>query len=248
MKGAFLVCENPNEEFDIKCEIRQDLQNEIPEEQNQLYLEVEKTCNIIKALENTDEAVKRKYFDKLLSLAQVGLVPENAQTKSAALSMERLKEEILLVEGKRIKNTYMIYLGIAAILIAAVLGIVSGIAYGRTQIPGILCIYLAVLGALAGTWVSFGARKFEITFEDLASLEKDRMNPIIRLIYISITAVIVLLFLNVGILEVRLGNLDTAKTLTDLKSAFIVGTVCGLVESKIGVKVYDKAKMVTGEE
>ena len=36
-------------------------------------------------------------------------------------------------------------------------------------------IWAVVMGALIGTWVSFGARKFEICFDDLASLEKDKM-------------------------------------------------------------------------
>ena len=67
MKGYFCVCENPNEKFDISFQVRESVEDDIPEEQQELYLNAEKTCNIIKSLENTDENTKKKYFDKLLS-------------------------------------------------------------------------------------------------------------------------------------------------------------------------------------
>ena len=109
MKGYFIVSENSNEKFDIKCELRPDVEDEVPEEHSRLYADVEHTCNVIKALNKTTEDVKRKYFDKLLSLAQVGLVPESgAQPEMAMISLEKLKAEMLLIEGKRIKNLYMI--------------------------------------------------------------------------------------------------------------------------------------------
>ena len=65
-------------------------------------------------VENTDKQTKIKYFDKLLSLSQVGLVANPAQTETAEFALMKLKDEIVLVEGKRIKNHYMKYLGIDA--------------------------------------------------------------------------------------------------------------------------------------
>ncbi len=118
MKGYFCVCENPNEKFDISFQVRESVEDDIPEEQQELYLNAEKTCNIIKSLENTDENTKKKYFDKLLSLSQVGLVPEYAQTKASKLALEKLQEEIVLIEGKRIKNGYMKTLAIDALILA----------------------------------------------------------------------------------------------------------------------------------
>ena len=42
------------------------------------------------------------------------------------------------------------------------------------------------LGAMVGAWVSYGARKFQLEFEDMSLIEKDMVEPIIRLIYIGI--------------------------------------------------------------
>ena len=123
MKGYFVVYENEDEQFDIKCDLRPDVEDEVPESQSLLYSEIENTCNVLKALDKTSDEIKRKYFKKLLSLAQVGLVPENsAQPKMAMVALEKLKNEMLHIEGKRIKNRYMKRLGITAIILSAIVG------------------------------------------------------------------------------------------------------------------------------
>ena len=190
MEGHFLVCENEEEEFDISFQVNSTMDSVIPKDQQELYVKAESACNIIKALENTDKQTKKKYFDKLLSLSQVGLVANPAQTETAEFALMKLKDEIVLVEGKRIKNHYMKYLGIDALIIGAIASVVLGICFYFTRWIGCISVLCIIIGALTGTWVSFGARKFEIEFEDLASLEKDKMTPVIRLIYIAVASLI----------------------------------------------------------
>lgn len=247
MKGHFLVCKNPDEELDISFQVNEALKDDIPEDQQELYLNAEATCNIIKSLEKTEEATKKKYIEKLVSLSQVGLVADPAQTKTAKLALEKLQEEIVLVEGKRIKNKYMQILGADALCIGAVVSIAAGIAYYNTKQIWVSCIWAVIIGALAGTWVSFGARKLEIEFKDLSSLEKDKMGPIVRLIYISVTALIFTIFMNVGLFEIKIGNLDTSNAFNDIKSAIVIGLISGLIESKIGVSVYKKASSILSD-
>lgn len=222
MEGHFLVCENAEEEFDISFQVNSTMDSVIPKDQQELYVKAESACNIIKALENTDKQTKKKYFDKLLSLSQVGLVANPAQTETAEFALMKLKDEIVLVEGKRIKNHYMKYLGIDALIIGAIASIVLGICFYFTRWIGCISVLCIIIGALTGTWVSFGARKFEIEFEDLASL-------------------IFALLMNVGLIDVKIGNVDISKAFTDIKPALVIGVLCGLVESKIGIQVYNKA-------
>ena len=241
MDGHFLVLENESEEFDIRFQVHSVMTDPIPKEQKELYVEAESACNIIKSLVNTDKEIKKKYFKKLLSLCQVGLSAQPAQTDTAKLALIKLKEEVVLVEGKRIKNYYMKILGLDAIIIGLLASIVLGICFyfsKWTWCPSTLCI---IWGSLAGTWVSFGARKFEIQFEDLAALEKDKMSPFIRLIYIAVAALIFALLMNVGLVDIKIGNVDTSMAFTDVKPALVIGILCGLVESKIGIQVYNKA-------
>ena len=55
------------------------------------------------------------------------------------------------------------------------------------------------------------------------------------------------LFMDAGLVEIKVGNIDTAAALENMQSAFIIGLVCGLIESKIGVNVYKRAVDIIGE-
>ena len=245
MKGYFIVSENSNEKFDIKCELRPDVEDEVPEEQSRLYADVEHTCNVIKALNKTTEDVKRKYFDMLLSLAQVGLVPESgAQPEMAMISLEKLKAEMLLIEGKRIKNQYMRRLGITASILAVIVGVIVAVCFAITKKDAFLMIGYTWLGAMAGAWISYGARKFHLSFEDMALIEKDMLEPVIRLMYIGVCALIFELFLSCEIATVTVGGITTSSLTSDIQTQILIGVLCGLVESKIGIDIYKKANSV----
>ncbi len=245
MDGFFVVSENLNEPFDIKCELRHNIEGDVPEIQSKLYCEVESTCNTIKALENTSEDIKRKYFNKLLSLAQVGLVPEkNAQPQMALLSLEKLRLEMVLVEGKRIKNNYMKNLGIFALLLSFLVSIAMVIAYRCSHNYAFCMIGYTWFGAMVGTWISFGARKFELKFEDLCCIEKDMLGPVIRLIYIGVCALVFELFLICGVVSIKLGNITTESIRNSAEVQMLVGIICGLIESKIGIDIYKRANSV----
>lgn len=208
MKGYFVVYENEDEQFDIKCDLRPDVEDEVPELQSLLYSEIENTCNVLKALDNTSDEIKRKYFKKLLSLAQVGLVPENsAQPKMAMVALDKLKTEMLHIEGKRIKNRYMKRLGITAIILSAIVGCMMCLLFHLLKSNVFCMMGYTWFGAMIGAWVSYGARKFQLEFEDMSLIEKDMLEPIIRLIYIGICSLIFELFLSCGFATITVGNI-----------------------------------------
>lgn len=242
MQGCFVVYENKEEQFDIKCELHPEYAKEtIPAEQETLYNEVESANNVIKSLHNTKDDIKTKYFRKLLSLAQAGLVGETAQSNLALKSLDKLKAEMILIEGQRIKNDYMKKLGGKA----AILCILAFAVYLLCQYCEILQPFsmysLAFIGALLGTWISFGARKFNITFEQLSLLEEDMMEPWIRLLYIGICSIVFMLFLNTQLVTISVGGISTTTIKQSQEIQLSVGVLCGLIESKIGINIYQKA-------
>lgn len=244
MSGFFIVSTNPDEEFDIKCELHPQLaKSPIPKKQGDLYLEMESTNNIIKSLHKTQIEVKKKYFDKLLSLTQVGLVGETAQPDIALISLEKLKEEIILIEGKRIKNDYMIALGKIVLVFVVILGTFCFFLNKNKQNEISMYIF-CFIGALVGTWISFGARKLIITFEQLSLLEEDMMTPIVRLIYIGTCSMIFMLFLNTNIINLSIGSISTSMIKHNYELQLSIGVLCGLIESKIGVNIYKKAVQI----
>lgn len=249
MVGCYLVSENPDEKFDIKFELHTEhAKVGIPEEQQKLYIEAESTNNIIKSLANTKKEIKEKYFKKLLSLSQAGLVSDVANPQLALASLDKLKEEILTIEGQRIKNDYMKKLGLSALCInSIVLTVYFIINYFNTDIFIYSMYFVVFVSSLIGTWISFGARKFNIYFNQLNNLEEDMMIPCIRLVYIGVCSVIFLLFLNSGIITISIGNFSLNNISTNFELQSTIGILCGLVESKLGINLYNKAKTIVGE-
>lgn len=251
MKGYFVVYENEDEQFDIKCDLRPDIDDEVPEAQSILYSEVENTCNVLKALDKTSDDIKRKYFKKLLNLTQVGLVPENgAQPKMAMVALEKLKAEMLHIEGKRIKNQYMKRLGITAIILSAIVGGTMCILFHLLKNNVFSMMGYTWFGAMTGAWISYGARKFQLEFEDMSLIEKDMVEPTIRLIYIGVCSLIFELFLSCGVATITVGNITTDGIKNYEEIQILIGVLCGLVESKMGIDIYKKANSVVdiGEE
>lgn len=249
MQGCFVIAENKDEPFDIKCELHPDYaKKDIPQKQELLYIEIESTNNIIKSLHNTKDEIKRKYFNKLLTLAQAGLVGETAQPELALKSLVKLKDEMVLVEGQRIKNDYMVKLGQIA-LISCVIAFIAYIIFRNFSLTSPFAMYfLAFIGALVGTWISFGARKFSISFEQLSLLEDDMMKPWIRLLYIGICAVVFMLFLNTQLISIGIGGISSAIINESIEIQVSIGVLCGLVESKIGINIYKKAITILSDE
>ena len=245
MKGYFVVAANNDETFDIKCELHpKAAKKNIPEEQQNLYVAVESANNVIKSLRNTKDEIKQKYFNKLLSLAQAGLVGKDAQPELTLKSLAKLKGEIILIEGQRIKNDYMKDLGTKA---AILFGIAAVLYCGSKclEITQPFSMYLLiVMGSFVGTWVSFGARKFSISFELLSLVEEDMMSPWIRLLYIGVCSVILALFLNTQLVKLSIGAISTSSLQDYTELQLSLGILCGLIESKIGINLYKKAVTV----
>lgn len=249
MKGYFLVYPNDKEPLDVKCDLHPlYATEEVPNDQKELVVEVEEVNTVIESLFHTSEEIKKKYAAKLLGIARAGLVGETAQPKLALKSLKMLKEEMVMIEGRRIKNIYMKSLGIKALIMAAA-SLILYLLLRQFRITEPFAMYcVAFLGAVLGTWVSCGARTFTITFTQLSSFEKDMMEPWIRLLYIGACSLIFLLFIDTGIASITVGGINSASIETDTSLQAVLGVLCGLAESKIGINIYKKAVKVIGEE
>ena len=72
------------------------------------------------------------------------------------------------------------------------------------------------------------------------------MNPLLRLLYTFIGTLIFSLLLLSGVVDIKVGSLDTAELLTSPVTQLAIGAVCGLIESKVGVNVYNRAVSIMG--
>lgn len=244
MQGVFEVLKNTEIDYDINFNIIPEYASQgIPEKQQKLYISIERVTSIIKCLKGSDKRTKDKYFDKSLSIAQVGLTGTNAQPELAIRSLEALKEEIILNEGERIKNEYMKCLGIYALIIIFISILVIFI-FNHYKFYLLNKYVYTFQGAMVGTWISFGARKVELKFEELSIIEKDRLNPKIRLIFVGISSIILLLFINSGIITFSVGGFKSKDIPNSIELQFLIGIISGLLEYKISIGIFKKASSI----
>lgn len=253
-KGAYLVHQNPDNNKDIVFSVKPDYQNKVPEIQQKLHLEIEKTLVVLEMLFEKDEKSFGLYFNQLLSLAQAGLVGDNAQPTIAINALQQFKKEIVDKKSGEVKNNYFKILGLKALklgIIPLIVGLVIIILYyyfpTRPEL-GKLYVFSNFLfiwsSCMLGVWLSFGARKTILTFEDLNILEEDRLEPIMRLLFAgSITMIFSLLFFTEA-MTIELGNISTKSIADNTIVAIIFGTLLGLSEQVLGKKITKKAASI----
>ena len=101
------------------------------------------------------------------------------------------------------------------------------------------CIYAANLlilwaGTMLGVWLSFAITRTYIAFTDLTIIEKDRLEPALRLVFTGLLAIIFgLLFIKKSIV-INFGDLKSEQVSTDVISAFLLGVILGIYEKIIG--------------
>lgn len=249
--GYFNVYKNDKEKYDIVFELKNCMNGKnIPYEQLNLHSQIETLCNIIKSLLYTEENVKDKYFQRLLDIAQTGLNGRQTSLSLANNSLSILKEEILIIEGARIKMIYMKKLFIWSIfvpLFLLILYIIICFIFIKSNMAEpkqFLTYFFTFIGAMIGTNISFGARKMNIELLDLSVMEKDMMPIYVRLIYIGVCACVFVLFIQIDFLKIGILEITAEDIEKKVEIQIFIGIICGLFESKIGINLYNRANNI----
>lgn len=217
---------------------------EIPEEQQLLVIDISNTLHTISLLHTKHSLEFQNYFDQLFSLAKVGLEGDNAQPALAAKALIQFKKEVVDRESGKRKNSYLKELGKRALSAATLLfaatwvtkeflvdSQVCNCAFLVTELSNIGTL---VAGTMAGVWLSFAITRTYLSFDDLAIIEKDRLEPTIRLVFTGLLALIFGLLFIRNAIEIKLGNLSSHSIVTDPVTAFLIGAILGLNEKIIG--------------
>lgn len=241
-QGCFDVQKNPTNRFDILIDVVPEFAEDgIPEEQERLYYEIENTISILKSLHDTSVDTKEKYFDKLKSLAEAGLTTPSAQPVLALGALQALKLEVVTNEGSRIKNSYMLKLGrYAMYLTVACISLIIIIKCFNLNNSLLKYLY-AFIGTMPGAWISFGVRKVDLSFEELSIIENDKVYPFIRLLFIGLSTIILVLFIDVGVMSISFGGFNTDNIGHSTKDVLFLGVVSGLIDFKLATSIFKKA-------
>ncbi|WP_394665467.1 hypothetical protein [uncultured Chryseobacterium sp.] len=249
-KGCYNVNKNDEIPFDIVFSIKTGI-SQVTENQQKLHLEIEKTLVVVRKLFENSPIELQHYFSQLLTLAQAGLTPEdNAQPTISLNALQQLKAELIDKKSGEVKNAYFKTLGIKAFYLGSPILIfcfVIKILYYFTESDVInnLSIFSNFLfiwcSSLLGVWLSFGARKTTLTFEELTTIEEDRLEPALRLVFVGIISIIFALLFYKKAIVLEIGQISTKEVATDSFTAIIFGIFLGLSEKFIGQKLTKKA-------
>lgn len=219
-----------------------------PADQQKLKNEVERTLSAIAIIyPASSEAKFNEAFAKLLSLAQVGLVGGNSSVAKDALSS--LQNEIVDREAGRVKNTYMLKLGLWALGFLVVTSLLYFV-IGRfaSCFPASIVAYknffVLWAGCMIGAWCSFATRKVALSFFDLPRLEEDMVDPPLRLIFSGLLTFILGLVFTTGFANLIVGTFEGAKLLTDGSVALLLGALSGLAEKALPAAVMQRAQSI----
>ena len=227
------------------------------DDENTLVTEIEQTLRGLRTIydQRAEEFAQR--FTLLAQLAKAGLVGPQSQPAFGRRMLAEFRTDILEREAGPKKNRYMATLGKACARAGGpffALGVVAQLTSGDASAPGATAdpwLMISNAGYLlaacaAGVWVSFGARKSLITFDDLSLLEGDYLYPSSRLAFAGILTLALALIFHSGAAQVSIGQFTTADVLKSPVAAGIIGFLCGFSEQALAKSIAAQASRILG--
>lgn len=192
----------------------------------------------------------QEYQIRILGFAQIGLQTP-ADPDSARQVLETLQADVLLREGPRVKNGYIIKLGYAALTIAVVAATGYLIIRRQQDFSILMTAYRNGLplwvGTMIGAWLSFGIRRPKIVFKDLGALEEDMLEPAVRLIFTGLIATTIFFIFVCQMVTVKVGGLSSADIMNHGSSAFLIGMLLGVSEQALPGALTRRASQFVSE-
>lgn len=250
----FKVHDNPSEKTIIFEVVN--FSEPIPPEQQDLVLNIESALETIRTLYRQDHTQITKNYDRLLQIARLGLTGNPPKTELAAKILEQFKVHITNKEGGIVKSAYLRELGTKAIrfgLPALLTGIVINyfICCEKTSPLCLNYVYTAALlvlwaGAMLGVWLSQTISKTHIGFDDLALMDKDRLEPTFRLLFTGLLAAVIAMMLDSRLIEISLGEIKSSQVLNGNRHilTFLIGVILGLNEKILGSTLTSKVQNI----
>jgi len=209
----------------------------IPEKQQYLKRIYEETMVILDSIDIADE---ESYIAEIDKIVEAGLIGTDVDTTRSIYELELVRDKISIKEGKKIKESYIIKLGLWALALGVIpMLIIMAFPF---KIEGKEAIRYANVwaGCMVGTWISYTARRVSLDFNDLQISKTDKFEPLLKLVFMGVTTLFVFLIIETGLINITFGNIGKG-IMTDIRVVFLFGGFCGLLDSKIPTALYKKA-------
>lgn len=195
---------------------------------------------------------RNDYIRKLAYIARLGFADRSRVPFSNAL-LDGFKNTFVSMEGEYVKNNYAKKLGEVAFVIGAFFLLIYFLvpAFPKS-IPTVLPPPLQALplesiqqplqtyrsflvlaaAACAGTWLSFLLRRVTLSFPDLENVDEDRLNPVIRVLFVVGLTWVIGAFIATDFIQFNIAGVKSLKTelLGRGLVAAAMGVICGISE------------------
>ncbi len=215
-KGWFDVIHDENATPEIDIRPISSMKGTIPEAQKDVQQTAYSTWGTLKYLEaaNVFSAKKEsrdltEFKNRIRQAAEVGLEGDNVRPALAALALRQIRQEIALRVGKAAKLQYLRvfgFFGCAMAVLMLVVVLKSPVTGNWSALGGYAWV---VIGAMVGAWISIASARNEVLFDELPDiLIDDYFEPAARIVFVTLLAVTLALFLDLGVLNIKVGSVD----------------------------------------
>jgi hypothetical protein len=215
----------------------------VPQEQRRLRNEVDRTLSALQVLFPVDGDQRfNSAFDKLLSLAQLGLVGDRRNPEIARDALKSLQAEIFDRESTRITNLYLRSFFLKSLIFCTPSIIVFLSSFWLSLQPWVVNIFLVWMACMFGTWVSIASRKFDLDFYGLVGIEESGIEPTVRLLFSGLVTLVLVLMLSGGLADLSLGQFHAASWEKSPVNALLLGAIAGIAERVLPKTVIARAE------
>jgi len=221
-------------------------QGEVPHDQEVIsrgYYAIRNTLMLLKSVETKDS------FDEFEArnreAAQVGCVGVGpglvVNTRMAESAQSDIRDDVVRRKGKAIVYRYLLKLALIALAGVAVGCLVCLVGMRAKPLSGYGAI---IIGSMVGAWLSMASTRQDVAFDGIKDFADRWREPFVRILFVGLIATAFAVFLDAGLLPLKVGDLDF-KTFHDRPIlALALGIICGISERAISVKVIERARKV----
>jgi hypothetical protein len=221
----------------------------IPDDQLKITQDVYEARNVLKLLID-DKAIKKPLFEEFIQRVTqagfVGCVADNAYPVVASDALEQIRADIVRRAGTPLVYRYLGWLAFWAVLGGGI-GFVMA-SNGTSPLSDYSAVLkgygFVLIGAMIGAWFSVAAQRWQIAFDTIPDYPDIRLEPVIRMLFVALVAAVFALFLHLGIITIKIGNVDLANFTNSISVALLVGFIAGISQRALSVQLIDRAQKV----
>lgn len=210
---------------------------DVPEKQKYLKKTYEETMMV---LESTNVSGKAAYITQIDEIVEKGLIGNDVDTSRAIHELDIIRDKIAITEGKKLKESYIIKLGKWSLVLGLIPLIIGLMVQSTVKDTSIIRYVNLWAGCMAGTWISYTARRVSLDFKDLHICQSDQLEPLLKLLFIGISTIFLFLIIETQLINISFGKVDKGM-MKDIRVVFLFGGFCGLLDSRIPTTLYKKA-------